>query len=167
MSWHVVYTKPREEFRAQENLENQGFNTFLPLCKIEKIRAKSIHIVQDPLFPRYLFVEIGSSNEHFGPILSTRGVAKLLRHGNFGAPMEVPEYVMENLQWVGDSLIVKAKYQPDDPMLVLNGPFKGLEGFFQRLLTTPSGEVRAMLFIELLGKRQLLPFPVEQVALIK
>ena len=29
--WYLVYTKAKEERRAQENLENQKFETFLPI----------------------------------------------------------------------------------------------------------------------------------------
>jgi len=33
MKWHVIHTKVREEFRALENLQNQGFEVFLPTCQ--------------------------------------------------------------------------------------------------------------------------------------
>jgi len=36
--WNLLQCKPREEFRANENLENQGFTTFLPEIKSIKNR---------------------------------------------------------------------------------------------------------------------------------
>jgi transcriptional antiterminator RfaH len=33
----LIYTKPRQEERAKENLENQGFETFLPMIAYEKV----------------------------------------------------------------------------------------------------------------------------------
>ena len=35
--WVLVHTKAREEERAQKNLQNQGFETFLPMIAYEKI----------------------------------------------------------------------------------------------------------------------------------
>ena len=37
-SWHVVQSKPRMEQRAKENLENQGFEVFLPMLDIQIVR---------------------------------------------------------------------------------------------------------------------------------
>jgi hypothetical protein len=36
MKWHVIHTKVREEFRALENLQAQGFEVFLPTCQVQK-----------------------------------------------------------------------------------------------------------------------------------
>jgi transcriptional antiterminator RfaH len=36
MKWHVIHTKGGEEFRALENLQNQGFEVFLPTFQVKK-----------------------------------------------------------------------------------------------------------------------------------
>jgi hypothetical protein len=36
MQLHVIHTKLREEFRALKNLQNQGFEVFLPTCQVQK-----------------------------------------------------------------------------------------------------------------------------------
>jgi transcriptional antiterminator RfaH len=36
MKWNVIHTKVREEFRALENLQAQGFEVFLPTCQVQK-----------------------------------------------------------------------------------------------------------------------------------
>jgi transcriptional antiterminator RfaH len=36
MKWHVIHTKVREEFRALENLQAQGFEVFLPNCEVQE-----------------------------------------------------------------------------------------------------------------------------------
>ncbi len=54
-AWYVVLTKPKQELRAQENLERQGGMVFLPMFASERIvRGKRV-VRQEPLFPR-LFV---------------------------------------------------------------------------------------------------------------
>jgi hypothetical protein len=37
--WYVVYTKPRQEERARENLSNQGYTCFLHTLRVERLRA--------------------------------------------------------------------------------------------------------------------------------
>ena len=51
--WFLIYTKPRQEERAKENLENQGFETFLPMIAFEKIKQPKLYSLK-PMFPRYL-----------------------------------------------------------------------------------------------------------------
>jgi hypothetical protein len=39
LSWHLVHTKPKGEARALENLERQGFEVFLPIITLKKIKT--------------------------------------------------------------------------------------------------------------------------------
>ena len=50
--WYAVRTKPRQEFRAQENLKRQGFCTYFPLLQPAGRRKRT-----EPLFPGYLFLQ--------------------------------------------------------------------------------------------------------------
>ena len=45
-SWFAVYTKPRQEHIALENLERQGFRCFLPMAvnPYQRRSAKNLHI---------------------------------------------------------------------------------------------------------------------------
>ena len=54
LAWYLIYTKPRQEIVALENLERQGFNVYLPLYKKLKKPAKNalnqeITIVRAPI----------------------------------------------------------------------------------------------------------------------
>ena len=50
--WHVVHTKPRAEARALENLERQGFEVFLPMITLQKVRrAKLANMSRNLLSP--------------------------------------------------------------------------------------------------------------------
>ena len=37
--WYVAYTRPRQEARAQENLQNQGFDCLLPTLAADRLRG--------------------------------------------------------------------------------------------------------------------------------
>lgn len=58
MKWYVIHTKVREEFRALENLKNQGFEVFLPTCQVQKKSQGTIKLATEPLFSRYLFIRL-------------------------------------------------------------------------------------------------------------
>ena len=59
--WVLIYTKVKQEKRAKENLENQGFKTFLPM--IASINDLAKYKNMEIVFPRYLFTQINSFKE--------------------------------------------------------------------------------------------------------
>ena len=75
--WFLIYTKPRQEERAKENLENQGFETFLPMIAYEKIKQPKLYSLK-PLFPRYLFTQFNKEKNNWVHIKSTRGVSHIV-----------------------------------------------------------------------------------------
>ena len=84
MQWYVVHTKPKQESRAFTNLERQGFECFLPTIPKKRVRGKAFEIVREPLFSRYLFIELDTtlSGKSWAPIRSTLGVSKLVTFGS-------------------------------------------------------------------------------------
>ena len=144
--WLLVYTKAREEKRAKKNLENQGFETFLPMIAYEKIRQpKSFSL--EPMFPRYLFIIINEERDNWAHIKSTRGVSHLVVFGDKFA--EVPNSVVAFLKTrVDDNDIVKQKvtrqeFQKGDKLVIKKGVLKGKEATF--LSKTGKERVRILL----------------------
>jgi hypothetical protein len=72
-AWYVVHTKPRQETRALENLQNQGFECFLPTMEIEKLRNQRVMRVVEPMFSRYMFIQLDDTTQNWGPIRSNFG----------------------------------------------------------------------------------------------
>ena len=55
--WVVIKTKPNQEVRAKYNLNNQGFNTYLPILRQKKFyRGKWIDY-NEIMFKGYIFVK--------------------------------------------------------------------------------------------------------------
>ena len=93
--WYLLYTKARSEETAQNNLRNQGFTCFYPRIRALSNKRK---IAQDePLFPRYVFVEL-ARHDNWQPIRSTRGVIKLVNFGKDQLPQPVPGKVVLELK---------------------------------------------------------------------
>ncbi len=155
MHWHLVHTKPRQEKCAQENLERQGYQCYLPILPIEKLRQGIMTVGEEPLFPRYLFIRLGHGNstKSWAPIRSTKGVSRLVIFGT--EPAKVDDYLIELLQH--QQALVQTEPQrffiPGEKVEIRDGPFAGLEGIYQM----SDGERRVIVLIELLSKPVTVP----------
>lgn len=154
--WFAVFSKPRGERHAQENLERQGFDCFLPLAENpyqRRNRRRTPRI--EPLFPRYLFLKARPDVQNLASVRSTRGVVGLVRMGY--QLIEVPERVINGL---------KARRHPDTGLIALDpvplaegekvrvfdGPFAGAQGILQERC----GERRSILLLSILGRETTL-----------
>ena len=149
-SWFAVYTKPRQEQIALENLERQDFRCFLPMAVNPYQRRSEKKKRIEPLFPRYLFLNAIADQQSLGPVRSTRGVATLVRFGWELA--RLPEQVIDliNGRCDPETGLVKldpVPVNPGDKVKVFDGPLAGLEGIFRER----KGEKRALLLATLLG----------------
>ena len=160
MKWYVLYTKPNEELRAQENLQQQGFETFLPMHRIESLIHKKVVVTLEPLFWRYLFIRLDQLKSNWAPIRSTRGVSKFLRFGTESDPVVASDLLIEMLKDRGDQQVIKHMFEPQELVQIQEGPFRGLEAFYVHITKTYSGESRALLLIEMLGKQQKISLPL-------
>ena len=175
MSWHVVYTKPRAEYRAQAHLLVQGFEVYLPLIEAERISRGKLIKTPEPLFARYLFVKTTQMMADLSVIRSTKGVSHLLRFGVGAEPAKVPDELIERISQLiemGETLITdcatsvnialatKPLFKAGQDIKVSGGVFEGFTGIFQKIKSCINGEARALILLELLGKPHLLNMPL-------
>jgi transcriptional antiterminator RfaH len=155
MKWYLIHTKPKQEFRAQENLNLQGYTTFLPTLKVQKLKKNAVEVQEDPLFHRYLFIQLDQLQSNWFPIRSTIGVHQMVRFGMSAKPVIVPDQLVEDLRARDpDQFLVKDLFEPGEPVQIKDGPFKNVQGDFLQLLKDSTGESRALLLIDILGKTQ-------------
>ena len=161
LNWYVVYTKPRQEQRALENLEAQGYCCYLPVIQAEKIRRQKLILEQEPLFARYLFIELDASagGKSWAPIRSTLGVSKLVAFGD--EPIKVDTQLIELLRENNLPLAEQriALHTHGDKVQIKDGPFAGIEAIYEMA----DGEARAMVLIELLSKATRLSLPITSI----
>ena len=169
MKWYVIHSKPHQEARAYENLQNQGFEVYLPKCRAQKLIKNKLTVVLEPMFSRYLFIRLDDVTSNWFPIRSTRGVSKLLQFGKDSLPItvadEIVKLIKETESPIDEHIVVRELFKPQSIVEVKSGPFKGLSGFYQQIISTESGEIRALLLIELLGKQQRIELPIEEIHL--
>jgi transcriptional antiterminator RfaH len=154
--WYAIYTKPRQERRAAENLSNQGYHCFLPTITVDVVKKNAVVGVQQPLFGRYLFIELSASTSNWMPIRSTKGVSNMVSFAN--KPARVPSELITALQ--AAPALVQHRFEANAAMTIQSGAFAGLSAVFQRLVTAPDGESRALVLVELLHKTHSLSLPL-------
>jgi transcriptional antiterminator RfaH len=155
-AWYVVHTKPRQETRALQNLENQGFACFLPTMEVEKLRNQRVLRVVEPMFSRYLFIQLDDTAQNWAPIRSTLGVSKLVSFGHI--PAKAPPELIAFLRQAPAETIARL-FEVGSQVRVASGPLKGLEGEF----VAHDGETRGFVLVDLLGQPQKLRIALDSL----
>ena len=149
--WFLIYTKPRQEERAKENLENQGFETFLPMIAFEKIKQPKLYSLK-PMFPRYLFTQFNAEKNNWAHVKSTRGVSHVITFGH--KLTEVPNSVIDYLKSkVDDNDVLKLQttrktFQKGDELVIKQGVFQGKDATFLSM----SGKERVRVLLSLMNR---------------
>jgi transcriptional antiterminator RfaH len=155
-NWYLIHTKIRQERVALENLERQGFECFLPTILAEKLRRGVLQVVQEPLFPRYLFIRLGTGveSQSWAPIRSTLGVSRLVTFGQ--TPAKIHDELIAQLQVKTDSAEIQLRhFEPGEQVVVTDGPFVGVEAIYQM----GDAEGRVMVLLNILSKQVKLSVP--------
>ncbi len=149
MSWYLIHTKPRLEQCALENLQNQGYECFLPQIRAEKLRRGKLVEIDEPLFPRYFFIQLDTGNQaqSWHPIRSTKGVSRLVTFGQ--EPAKVGDALVELIRaQCGSGAVQQRHFTPGETVQITQGPFVGLEAIYQM----SDGEQRVMVLLNIMSK---------------
>lgn len=158
--WYVVLTKPRQEERAQEHLEQQGAQVFLPFFQRECVcKGKRVQR-QEALFPGYLFLQSTPENPLLGKVRSTLGARGLLYFGS--QPAVVSTLLVNDLQRRTLCNENSALYKEGQKVALRSGPFKHYEAIFQEY----DGAERAIILLSLLGQQNELLVELSDLALV-
>lgn len=150
MNWYLIHTKPRQERCAIENLQWQGHECYLPTMPAEKLQQGKLGIVDQPLFPRYLFIRLaqGPSAQSWTPIRSTKGVSCLVAFGT--TPAIVDDTLIEILR--NQEALVQTEpdtlFNHGERIRITASPFTDMEGIYQMTVA----DQRVMVLIELMSK---------------
>jgi Transcription antiterminator len=126
--WYAVYTKSRHEKMAEANLKDRGITTFLPLREVVSRWKDRKKIINIPLFPSYVFVNVDLS-DIYHRIVYTKGVLRVV--GCNGTPIPVPAEQVEAIKVLVQN---KLKYDPypyldsGKEVVIKSGPLQGVIG---------------------------------------
>lgn len=151
LHWYVLHTKSRHENVVFDGLNRKKVEAFLPKTFKRSIRKDRRVVLNVPLFPGYLFLKTALTPEWHLQILKTVGAVKLI--GNREGPVPVPDMVIESLKIMTAAqteaeLLIGTRFKKGDPVVVIKGPFAGVQGFFARY----KGADRIIVEIDALGQ---------------
>ena len=160
-SWYLVVTKPQSEFRAQENLVRQGYQTYLPIIKMPRQRNGKKVERTEAFFPRYLFISLDRKTDNWAPIHSTIGVASMVRFG--GIPALVPSTLIENLIANEDELglqsLEKKEFKQGDKVKIISGPFEGYKAVYKKMKSSD----RVLVLLDIVGKNTQVTLSMDEL----
>lgn len=150
--WYVAQTQFAQEKRAEQHLQNQGVDCFLPLYTAQVMKGGALKpVAAQALFPGYLFVRFDPEVIHTTTIKSTRGISSLVSFGGLPAPL--PDEVVMKLR-SHDCLSPTPEGPVDgDRVEILHGAYEGLEAVWLE----KDGMKRAMLLLTIMNREVRVP----------
>jgi transcriptional antiterminator RfaH len=132
--WYAIHTHPKQENRAERNLQAWNVETFLPKirdCRFNEFTGEPTYFIK-PLFPGYLFARFALNNL-LHKVRFTRGVHSVVCIGSDPAPVNdsVIEIIAAQIDETG-FVKISSDLEPGAKVLIQAGPFKGLTGIFER-----------------------------------
>lgn len=159
--WYLARLKPGGLDRARRNLERQGVRSFCPHRIRTERRNGRLVSGPRPLFPGYVFIEVGEGSPGWRSINATYGIASVVCLEP-GRPARVPPKVMAALLAAdGSSGGASEDFATGDKVRVAAGPFAD---FVARVEATPEKD-RVFVLLDMMGRTvrtQLRPTDLER-----
>lgn len=84
--WYAIHVKSRCEKMVADQLQQKGYEQFLPMYRSRRLWSDRVKVLQLPLFAGYLFCQLDIEKRL--PILMTPGVIHIVGMGRVPAPVD-------------------------------------------------------------------------------
>ena len=128
--WFALYTKPKSEFKAAEQISECGICYFLPTITRVKQWSDRKKKITEPLLRGYIFIYADEKERIMS--LEQQSVVRCLFDS--GRPARIPQWQIDNLKTMLDSnseLFIKEGLIPGTQVRIKDGPFNGVIGIVQ------------------------------------
>lgn len=165
--WYVVYTKPREDARAQEHLTNQGYDTFRPMLKHHRLVKGGQKTVLESLFPRYIFIELDQETSNWSRLRSTRGVTSVVSFNQEPAIVD-DRFVSELKQKLNADNVLdqtaqqQSLFKAGQQVEIIEGSFYGLHA----IVKAQTSEERVVVLLNMLGAQHAVTMPMNTLRIM-
>ena len=158
-SWFAVQVTPQHERKVATLLDYRGYEQFLPLYAVRRKWADRIKVIEQPLFPGYIFCR--TKDTVFGLLRATPGIVRIVGVG--AKPIPVPDDEIDAIQRVVQSCRDVYPYGPrleiGQEVLVKHGPLSGIGGKLLRI----KGRRRLIISVDLIMKAVAVDIEVTDV----
>ena len=125
--WFIAQIKPNSYQIATQNLERQGFETFLPKIDITHKKKNKFLAKQVNVFPGYLFLCFDPNIISWNKINNTYGVSKILGFNNKPSEISSDLVLALKIRYENNiNLLQKEKLRIGDTIKFYRGPFTDL-----------------------------------------
>ena len=160
--WFVLQFKPNSHQQAVNNLNRQGFETFLPLSDTTSRKVSRFVTSTKPLFPGYMFISFDKSEPKWHKINNTYGVLRLITFNSI--LKSISTTFVEDLKRRYDlsgKLLPMEKLKKGDQVKVLKGPFAN----FIATIETYESDQRTWVLMDLMGRKTKIQTPSDNLTL--
>ena len=144
--WFAVRTAAGREKAVSAQLQNKGFEEFLPLYRTRRQWSDRTKELELPLFPGYLFCRFDFSNRL--PILITPGVKLIVGYGRVATPVTETEIESLRRAVAAGEAVPWPYLSAGQRVRIRQGPLTGVEGILLQVKNT----WRIVLSVELLRR---------------
>jgi transcription antitermination factor NusG len=146
--WFGLRVKQRSEFRACGELSLRGFEAFLPSQRVRRRWSDRTQVVEEPLFPGYLFCRFERSDRI--RILETPGVIQVVGFGERLAPIDEAEIDAIQRMVASRVELTPWPYLGAGQQIVIDaGPLAGVRGV---VIRTETGNPRVVVSVTLMQR---------------
>lgn len=129
--WFALRTRARSEKKVLKWLDDKGVTVEAALASVERQWSDRVKVVDEPLFPGYVFVHLAPRN--FVEALNNPWAVNILRGSKGPSPlrpeeMEAIRVMVEGVSFTGERPIEMDYFVEGEAVRVTGGPFAGIEG---------------------------------------
>ena len=160
--WFILQFKPNSHHRAINNLNQQGFKTFLPVIDTTSRKLSRFMNTSKPLFPGYMFVRFDRAESKWHKINNTYGVSRLITYNSIlkSIPTDLVDHLMKRYDLSGKLLPIK-KLKKGDQVTVLKGPFANFIATVEKY----EADQRIWILMDLMGRKTKIQTPSDNLTL--
>lgn len=135
--WYTIHTYAGYENAVERNLkqrieslgmENKIFDVVVPTEKKIRVKAGKRIVEEEKIYPGYILVRMIVDDDSWFVVRNTPRVTGFVGAGNTPVPMEESEVALLTKRMNADAPKHRIDLVKDDPVAIVDGPFKDLEG---------------------------------------
>ena len=128
--WFALYTKPKSEFKAEEQIKSIGIDHYLPTIIKEKQWSDRKKKIIEPVIRGYIFIFADEKER----LLALEQYSIVRCVFDRGRAAKIPAWQIENLKKMlstKSEIFLHDGLMPGKKVIIKNGPFEGVVGVVQ------------------------------------
>jgi transcription antitermination factor NusG len=160
--WFALYTKPRHECKARNQINSLGVENYLPMITTKRKWSDRIKSVSEPFIRGYIFI-YGNEKERLCAITAGSVIQTVCFNG---IPAVIPFWQIESLQKMlqhPDEIFISDKFTAGTFVKVISGPMCGISGIVEE---NNNNEKSISITIEIINRTVSVKLPADSITKI-